>query len=301
VPENKKIRVIVNTDAKNEADDQFAIVHACLTPKFQIQGLIAAHFGNHRSNNSMEESYQECLKLVDLMKLPDEIACFRGAKTAVASPACYEYSEGAQLIVREALADDQKPLFVIFLGPLTDLACAYLHNPEIAGRLTAIWIGGGAYPKGGIEFNLRNDIEAANIILQSEIELWQVPSNVYSRMLTSFAELQDRVQPHGEIGQYLFRQMLDFNQFCAEKYTSMAWPRGESWSLGDSPAVGLMLDPQDYAWTSQEAPQIDQNMNYHFDGNGRAIRVYHDINVRFILEDMFYKLKLFYGGRKDEA
>ena len=32
-PADKKIRVIVNTDAKNEADDQFAIVHAILTPR----------------------------------------------------------------------------------------------------------------------------------------------------------------------------------------------------------------------------------------------------------------------------
>ena len=28
IPEEKKVRVIVNTDAKNEVDDQFAIVHA---------------------------------------------------------------------------------------------------------------------------------------------------------------------------------------------------------------------------------------------------------------------------------
>ena len=27
VPENKKIRVIIHTDCKNEADDQYALVH----------------------------------------------------------------------------------------------------------------------------------------------------------------------------------------------------------------------------------------------------------------------------------
>jgi hypothetical protein len=35
-PDSKKIRLIINTDAKNEADDQVAIVHALLTPKFCI-------------------------------------------------------------------------------------------------------------------------------------------------------------------------------------------------------------------------------------------------------------------------
>lgn len=28
------VELIVNTDAKNEADDQYAIVHALLSPKF---------------------------------------------------------------------------------------------------------------------------------------------------------------------------------------------------------------------------------------------------------------------------
>ena len=45
IPDTKKIRLIINTDAKNEADDQFAIVHALLTPRFIVKGIIAAHFG----------------------------------------------------------------------------------------------------------------------------------------------------------------------------------------------------------------------------------------------------------------
>ena len=40
VPETKRVRLIVNSDAKSEADDQFTIVHALLTPKFDIKGLI---------------------------------------------------------------------------------------------------------------------------------------------------------------------------------------------------------------------------------------------------------------------
>ena len=44
VPENKKIRVIVHTDCKNEADDQFALAHHLMTPKFMIKAIIAGHF-----------------------------------------------------------------------------------------------------------------------------------------------------------------------------------------------------------------------------------------------------------------
>ena len=38
VPEEKIVRVIVDTDAKNEADDQFAIVQALLSPFWNRTG-----------------------------------------------------------------------------------------------------------------------------------------------------------------------------------------------------------------------------------------------------------------------
>lgn len=289
VREESKIRVIINTDAKNEADDQFTIVHALLTPKFHVKGLIGAQFGTRRTQESMQESVDECDLLLELMELKGKVDVFPGAKKEIVSETDYEYSEGAKLIVEEALKNDEKPLFVVFLGPLTDLACAYLEHPEIAGKLTVIWIGGGKYPQGGFEFNLSNDIKAANIILQSPIELWQVPIDVYTRMVVSYAELQEKVKPYGKIGEYLFQQMMDFSKTITGH---PGWPRGESWSLGDSPTIGLMLDPQEFRSHLEEVPFIDEDMNYHFSGEGRKIRVYHDIDTRFILEDMFCKLKI---------
>ena len=57
-PPHKRKRVIVNTDAKNEADDQYAIVHALLTPSFELHGIIPAHFGQ-RGENSLQASCDE--------------------------------------------------------------------------------------------------------------------------------------------------------------------------------------------------------------------------------------------------
>ena len=45
IPDEKKSRVILDTDAKNEVDDQFAIVQAVLSESMDIRALIAAHFG----------------------------------------------------------------------------------------------------------------------------------------------------------------------------------------------------------------------------------------------------------------
>ena len=45
-------------------------------------------------------------------------------------------------------------LYIGMQGAITDLASAILMEPAICDKMTAIWIGGGPYPKGGEEFNL---------------------------------------------------------------------------------------------------------------------------------------------------
>lgn len=293
IPESKKIRLIINTDARNEADDQFAIVHALLTPRFLIKGIIAAHFGERRTTTSMQESYNEIVKVLELMNLSQEVTVYKGAEKAIPDEQTPMMSEGAELIIREALSNDSKPLYVIFLGPITDLAAAYLKEPSIADRLTAVWIGGGAWPNGEEEFNLSNDIDAANVVFRSNIPLWVIPKNVYSTIRVSIAELAVKVKPWGEVGSYLYQQLIDFNHqmgWCP------GWPKGEMWSLGDSPAVSVLLDEHEYGYEMKPAPRITKDMRYVHDQKERLVRWYHFIDPRFTLEDMYAKLQLHYGS-----
>ena len=76
-------RVIINTDAKNEADDQFAIVHALLSPSLDVRGLIAAHFGTSRSDRSMAESREEIDLLLSLMGFEQHVTVANGAPTGI--------------------------------------------------------------------------------------------------------------------------------------------------------------------------------------------------------------------------
>ena len=287
----RKQRLIVNTDAKNEADDQFAIVHALLTPKFDIKGIIPAHFGARRTEHSMEESYEEVQKILELMDLSGKVPVKKGAKRAIPDEQTPEGSEGAQLIIQEALKDDPSPLFVIFLGPLTDMASALLLEPQIENRLTVIWIGGGPYPTGDDEFNLSNDIDAANVVFKSKVPLWQATRTVFSTVRVSYAELQHKVKPCGKIGNYLFQQMMDYYNQCTDR---REWPLGESWSLGDSPTIALLLDEHSLFYDLVPAPLFTKEMYYMHNQQNRAIRVYREVDVRFLLEDMFCKLAINY-------
>lgn len=295
VPQSKKIRLIMNTDAKNEADDQYAIVHALLTPRFIMKGLIAAHFGNQKSTTSMQDSYDEIQKVLSLMDLGGEVPVFKGATECIPDERTPQPSEGAELIIREALSDDHAPLYVVFLGPLTDLASAYLMEPSIASRLTAIWIGGGQWPEGGGEYNLYNDIHAANVVFQSGIDLWQVPLTTYSTIRVTIAELALKVRPYGEIGSYLFDQLVDYNDRMAKMMPNGDWPKGESWCLGDSPTVSLLLDDHHFGYEMKPAPRFSKDMLYVHGQEGRLIRVYHYVDPRFTVEDMYAKLALQYG------
>ena len=248
-------RVIINTDAKNEADDQFAIVHALLSPSLDVRGLIAAHFGNSRSERSMEESREEIDLLLELTGLEQQVTVANGAPTGIPDEQTPRDSEGAQLIIAESkLASAKEPLFVAFLGPLTDMASAILLDPAILDReVVVIWIGGvgyggvESYP--GVEFNLRNDIAAANVVFDSGITVWQVPSNVYSQVSVSYTELEEKIGGTSKLADYLINQMIEWNRTY--------WPEPiESRSLGDSPAISLMLYPRGGNFRIVPAPRF---------------------------------------------
>jgi inosine-uridine nucleoside N-ribohydrolase len=284
-------RVIVDTDAKNEADDQFAIVHALLSPTLDVRGLIAAHFGRRRSDRSMAESREEIDLLLRLMDLTGEVTVADGAAEPIADEATPRDSPGARLIIEESrLASPDDKLYVAFLGPLTDMASAILLDPGIVERdVVVIWIGGVGY--GGIEtypgpeFNLGNDIAAANVVFGSGITVWQVPSNVYSQVSVGYAELEERIGGTSGLADYLIRQMAEWNAAYHPEPI-------ESRSLGDSPAISLMLYPRGGQFRTVPAPRFGREGHY-LPGSGNPIRVVETVDVRFLLEDMFAKIRRF--------
>lgn len=290
LPAAKRCRVIVNTDAKNEADDQFAIVHALLTPSFEMHGVIPAHFGERRTTESLRESREEVDRLLGLMGWEGRVRVADGAARALPDEGTPLPSAGSALIVAEAMRDDARPLYVLFYGPLTDMASALLEAPGIAGRnVVVVWIGGGPWPEGGAEFNLSNDIGAANVVMRSALEVWQIPSSVYKRFSVSYAELLERVWPHGALGRYLVEQLVEFNARHVERPMEFR-------SLGDSPAVGVVMAPECGASVMRPAPEFDGEMRYVHGGGHRPIRVYETVDARFVLEDFFAKLARFARG-----
>ena len=282
-----KIRIIICSDAKNEADDQYALVHAMLTNKFIIKGLVAGHFRDHWTNHL---SYAEMVKLAKLTNTYGEYPIVLGADQKLVNIKEYEVSAGTRLIIEEALKEDSLPLYVLNIGALTDLAVPLLEEPKITSKMTAIWVGGGRYPKGSKECNLGNDLIAANYVFASELPLWQIPSNVYKTTLVSLAQLKLRVAPMGKLGNYLYEQLITFMKTNAKE---KSWINPECWVMGDSGAIGVLLEEQKSYYQEIIAPIFDEEHHYIYNQKNRKIRVYQQLNNYFVIEDMLSKIELF--------
>ncbi|GAA3870743.1 nucleoside hydrolase [Tessaracoccus defluvii] len=281
-------RLIVNTDAKNEADDQFAIVQALLSPTLDVCGIIPAHFGSSRTQTSMLESRAEVDEILRLLDLLGSVRVANGAPHALPDEATPVPSEGSRFIVEQASAAEDR-LFIAFLGPLTDMASALLEEPSLGGRdIVVVWIGGPPY--GGIEaayapeFNLSNDIAAANVVMASGVEVWQIPMNVYCMVGVGHDELRQRVAPYGELGSYLTRQLIELNE-------SFSTPM-EYRTLGDNPAIGAVMNQSGGTWRLRPAPRftLDGEMAPGPDPD-RLIRVYESFDARWLVEDLFAKIR----------
>ena len=284
IPDEKKIRVIVDTDAACEADDPFAIVHALLSPKLMVKGIVAEHFAQE---GSMERSYDEIRTILAAMGM--DVPVMKGQKGPLAQDT--EASEAVDFIIDEALKEEKAPLFILCQGAITNVAMALKKCPAIAPRMTIIWIGthGTMYePAPFREFNAGNDIEAANLVLGSDAPLWLVPSYVYTTINIGIAEIKRRIAPCGKIGAHLYENLIAYN------YSEGAgWTQGESWSLGDSPAIAIAINPGCGRSEMAPAPYVEEDTTSKYIPGRRVIKVYRDVDSRYILEDFIAKLELF--------
>lgn len=286
VPENKKIRVIIDSDTACEADDPFAIAHALLSPKLIVRAVIAEHFA---TAGSMQKSYEAIKQLTAAMGL--EVNVLSGEEWPLNRTE--KMSEGVKFMIEEARSENSHPLYILCLGALSNIARALEEAPDIEKQITVVSIGGRSYDdstRDFREFNFGNDVEAVNKVLKSQVSFWQIPVSAYASIRVGLAELQKKVAGCGKVGKYLFEQMVTYNQ---SEYAS--WTSGESWSLGDSPAVAVTIDPGCGDYKVIQSKWVNHDTSYTDNDKGRFIRVYDTIDSRYVLEDFFSKLELNYG------
>ena len=312
----KRYSVIIDNDFCGDPDGLFQLVPHVLSTSCDIKGIIGAHhngfsfFRDLQGKDDAEKSVNKVNEALELMGLKEQLKVVPGAPVKMTDPNKPVESEGARLIVEEALkATPEKPLYVCVGGPLTDIASAWLMNPEIGKNIILIWIGGQEYKEIGAivppgysmpEYNLNLSIAAAQVVFnKSDMRIWQIPRDVYRQCMYSMTELEVKVRPYGKLGAYLYDSLANLmKQFGARG--SM----GETYILGDSPLVlmtALMsnfeTDPASSHYQYVTIPTIADDGSYRYNHGGRQIRVYDRIDTRLMFADMEAKLQLFANKR----
>ncbi|MBR1941323.1 MAG: nucleoside hydrolase [Bacteroidaceae bacterium] len=309
----KRYSVIIDNDFMGDPDGLFQLAHHILSPSCDIKGIIGAHlngskrgfFSNLQGNDEAEMSVNKVGELLDVMGIKGDFKVVPGATEKMTDPTKPVESEGARLIVEEALkATPQRPLYVCVGGPLTDIASAWLMNPEIGKNIILIWIGGQEYQETGAivppgysmpEYNLNLSIAAARTIFnQSDIRIWQIPRDVYRQCMYSMTELDVKVRPLGRLGAYLYDSLAGI--MVGRNGRSM----GETYILGDSPLVlmtalqsNFETDPASSHYHYVTIPTIAEDGTYRYTHEGRQIRVYDRIDTRLMFSDMEAKIEAF--------
>lgn len=201
--------VILDTDAFNEVDDQFAIAYLLRSKdRFDIRGITAAPFvAKHAATpkSGMEQSYDEILNICGLMGEKD-IPVYKGADRVMTSESDPVASPATDIIISEAkkCAAEGKKLLVLAIGAITNVGSALALEPKLADMMELVWLGGSL--KVATEYNMDGDRAAASVVFDSSVPFVQMPCvGVVDKVYISKEELAERVKNCGAVGEYLLR------------------------------------------------------------------------------------------------
>jgi len=288
-----RIDVVLDTDAYNEIDDQFAISYMLLSKeKLNTKAIYAAPFHNTRSNgpkDGMEKSYDEIIRLLDF--LGEKVEVFKGSEkylenetTPVISPTAKDLAE------RVNDYSPENPLYVVAIGAITNVASAILLNPKFCENAVVVWLGGHAmHYHDTKEFNMYQDVAAARVVMGSGVPFVMLPCmGVVSEFRISKPELEYWLKGKNPLADYLADAAI-------KEADSYAF--GKTWTrvIWDVTAVGWLLFDNDWMMPSRliPTPMPTYDNQYSIVPNNHLMRYVYSINRDELMMDLFNKIICF--------
>ncbi len=286
-----KIDVILDTDAYNEVDDQYAIAYMlCNLEKFNVKGICAAPFFNTKSTSAedgMEKSYDEILNILNLMQKSEfKNIVYKGSRAFLENESTPVESDAANFIAN--LANEytpENPLYIVAIGAITNVASAILKNPQIVENCVIVWLGGHGLhiPCGATEFNMAQDIAGARVLFGCGVPLVQLPcGGVVDRFATTKYELEHWLKGKNALCDYL----CDYTVSDTEAYV-----HNKTWSrvIWDVTAVAWLMndDCRFMQETLIPSPIPEYDLHYASDPNRHFIKYISWINRDALFEDLF--------------
>ncbi len=282
---NEQLPVILDTDAYNEVDDQFCIAHAMRSSdRIRLLSLNAAPFFNDRSASpadGMEKSYQEIFQVMKLTDPSAELPVYRGSCSYLPDRNTPVPSEAADNIVN-TVKNSEEPIIILAIGAITNVASAILQAPEIVQKCGVIWLGGHALQSPhNREFNLWQDVPAAQVVFDSSIPLVQIPCmDVCDHLLTSVAELSHYLKGKNGLCDYLVDNVAEA---CCGRFAA-------SRIIWDLSASALLTCPRAFDLVAIPRPIVTSDSNYAFDAARPTYGYVRNLKRDLIFADLFQKL-----------
>ncbi len=285
------VDVVLDTDAYNEIDDQYAISYLLgHREKLCIKGICAAPFSNAKTpdpRQGMEKSYDEILKLLSLTgESAMAKVTYRGSVAYLPDEKTPVESEAADFMAQLADAyTPEKPLYIVAIGAITNVASALLKNPQMKEKCVVVWLGGNTLemPQGANEFNLRQDIAAVRVVFGSGVPLVHVPCRgVVDRFLTTKPELACYLKGKNALCDYLYDSTVGY----VEDYAA-----GKPWSkpIWDVVAVAWLLNDGERFMREKTipCPMPRYDMDYGVADDERPVKYVYWVDRDALFEDLF--------------
>lgn len=282
-----KLDVVIDTDTYNEIDDQFAVCYAlCANDKLNVKALYAAPFFNSNSTSpkdGMEKSYDEIVKLLTSMGRSHENFAFKGSDRYLEDTSKPCDNPAVRDLIKKALeADEENPLYVATIGAITNVASAILIEPAITKNIVVVWLGGHTYGYPHTkEFNMYQDITAANVVFDSKVSLVQIPCmGVASQLITTLYDLKVHLQGKNKMCDTL----LEIYEACASDHF------GYGRVIWDISTIAWLINPSWVPCSFVTSPIVNENFRYSFDPTRHFISCAYSVNRNAIFTDMFRRL-----------
>lgn len=166
--QSAKVKVIFDTDANNELDDQHALAYMLLNGStFDVKGITVNATYNGKG---IQGHYDEAERIMQLCNLKGAVPLLKGAEknykeiSTDFDPEAFDGQEGVDFILETTKKDS---VLIVAVGKLTNIALALKKDPSFANRSKVVWLGSN-YPEPG-EYNQDNDTIAMNYVLNSKI------------------------------------------------------------------------------------------------------------------------------------
>ncbi len=290
-PRQGKARILLDTDAANYFDDQFALAYAALSSEaIQIEALYAAPFANQRVSDpaeGMERSYEEIGRVLDALSPGRGIPVLRGSPTWMRDDGAPIESPAATDIVERVMGGEPEIDYVVAIGAATTVASALLMEPRVGQRSTVIWLGGTPHHfASASEFNLRQDPAAVRVLFNSGTRLVHVPApGLAENVRVSREELERRMRGKSAIGEYLLDIVRELSPVHQESSAS-----SRTQAIWDMAAVAWLVNPQWVESALVPSPLLSSDLAWFQSPYRHRIRVATRVLRDEVFTDFFRKI-----------